>query len=797
MKQRLLIIISVLMMLPLCTNAQRVINRTQLKPATSLKLKQANSMQMNHKTTLQKAVARKAAPALYDASNVYGTHILDCQNFSGFTSSTELNIVGAQGIISLLPDDTSSSNNFEYNVIVNGMKELSGKNLYGYYNQDEGLIYIPVQSLGNSITDFGFSEDYGDVIFTSFICRNGEPAYYGFDMILEVKHDGSLDFYQQDMKEYEQQWGESGLTRTGFYIYLLKDGESQGYWQAGYNGQLYRANATMGYRTSGLDLGASEENTWTDVYRRVHVENLGSEAIVHNFMGLCPIHVTMNQDSTCFVPLGTQVGAMNYENYGYMQLVGCQITEDGKVARDYNKQALNGFYHDNGMEFYKLEYREEYNEETGQYETSSYYVLDDPDYFPYCCVATNEDAEGRAYSKGWCYSLSISYDGDINETGNRLYVPNFYITRGGKAAIPVNMRNNENIVAFQFDVELPAELSLSQTTDEFGAAVNDIFFSDRAKSTHIIGSNYQSDGSLRIIGYSSQNAPFDDFDGTLLTIGVEVPEDLNPGDYTVVLKNVRITNSYGQETVLSDGEFVISVAGTRGDANNDEAVTMGDVVAVLNYVLGKTPDEFNVANADVTGDGNITMGDVVGIVNLVLAQTPSESNKILNMPNVTSTVSMTCEDSKMVVALNNVVDYTAFQMDFTLPVGMTVENIAFAGRATNSHILNYKQLPDGRIRVVGWSSRNSALQGNNGELFTISVKDRGIAGTISIDRILFTTTDGTDHKLLSTEYFGDATGISNVCKDETAQPVYDLQGRRVANKEKGLYIINGKKLLVK
>lgn len=44
----------------------------------------------------------------------------------------------------------------------------------------------------------------------------------------------------------------------------------------------------------------------------------------------------------------------------------------------------------------------------------------------------------------------------------------------------------------------------------------------------------------------------------------------------------------------------------------------------------------------------------------------------------------------------------------------------------------------------------------------------------------------------------DVTGIDNV-KVETSKDniVYDLQGRRVSQPAKGIYIVNGKKVLVK
>ena len=45
----------------------------------------------------------------------------------------------------------------------------------------------------------------------------------------------------------------------------------------------------------------------------------------------------------------------------------------------------------------------------------------------------------------------------------------------------------------------------------------------------------------------------------------------------------------------------------------------------------------------------------------------------------------------------------------------------------------------------------------------------------------------------------DATGISEelIAESEEFAPYYDLQGRRVAQPTKGLYIVNGKKVIIK
>ena len=57
-----------------------------------------------------------------------------------------------------------------------------------------------------------------------------------------------------------------------------------------------------------------------------------------------------------------------------------------------------------------------------------------------------------------------------------------------------------------------------------------------------------------------------------------------------------------------------------GDVNNDGLINMGDVTAVINYVLGKNPTPFNFDNANVKVDEFINMQDVTEIINIILGK---------------------------------------------------------------------------------------------------------------------------------------------------------------------------------
>ena len=68
-----------------------------------------------------------------------------------------------------------------------------------------------------------------------------------------------------------------------------------------------------------------------------------------------------------------------------------------------------------------------------------------------------------------------------------------------------------------------------------------------------------------------------------------------------------------------NGEWVeIERAGKIGDVNSDGIVDVADVVALANYVMGETPEGFNVDVANINGDEIVDVSDVVALANIVM-----------------------------------------------------------------------------------------------------------------------------------------------------------------------------------
>ena len=62
-----------------------------------------------------------------------------------------------------------------------------------------------------------------------------------------------------------------------------------------------------------------------------------------------------------------------------------------------------------------------------------------------------------------------------------------------------------------------------------------------------------------------------------------------------------------------------------GDVNGDGGLSVADVVALVNHVMGNANDNFLIKNADMNGDGTVTITDVTVLVGMILNESQNLS----------------------------------------------------------------------------------------------------------------------------------------------------------------------------
>lgn len=313
------------------------------------------------------------------------------------------------------------------------------------------------------------------------------------------------------------------------------------------------------------------------------------------------------------------------------------------------------------------------------------------------------------------------------------------LSAGSNAYLPVELVNENPVISFQCDIYLPEEMDFfTDDENEF-----DFIWGGRESRRHVLESRRQADGSVRVVGYATDNSAFSGNQGTLFSIPVSLPA--LSGDYEISIRNILVTDKQLTESPLIDVTGTVYVGGlVVGDANSDGRVTVNDAAYASAYILGETFEGFNISAADVIADGNITMADVSEIINIVLGATLNSPAKHAAAARANGYTNPVREGDKMYiddleikagetvtleVKMKNDEPFISFHSEIVLPEGLhfVEEDGEYwvdlaSGRKTRSHTIASRLQPDGRLRVVSYSSNNSAFKGNDGTLFTVEVK---------------------------------------------------------------------------
>ena len=232
----------------------------------------------------------------------------------------------------------------------------------------------------------------------------------------------------------------------------------------------------------------------------------------------------------------------------------------------------------------------------------------------------------------------------------------------------------------------------------------------------------------------------------------EIPETMPAHDVTV-------TGTFEKNIIM-------------GDVNGDGVVNVTDIVATVNYIMEKPSDGFNKEAADLNGDGEINVTDIVKMVTIIMSGDGGSSRRA-------AATSGNLVISGHNIQLRNAENYIAAQFDINLSDGQSISDIVLNG--SSNHDLHWKMIDASTCRVVVYSMTNTAFGVNGDNLFNIFING-GQRATISNELLIKA---------------GNTTGIDAIRKEAEDGKVYDLNGRQVNSPRKGVYIINGRKVLVK
>ena len=447
-------------------------------------------------------------------------------------------------------------------------------------------------------------------------------------------------------------------------------------------------------------------------------------------------------------------------------------------------------------------------------------------------IATVKDGVVRGVGNGKATIIATSTDGTnlsdsaivtvyapVNDT---IVLKDTTTLKNKTIMYPVYLNNEDPICSFQFDVYLPDGMDIA--TNSKGKY--DIQFAGRQEDTHSITSNKISTGAVRVIAFSIANDNFSGKSGALINIPITIG-DVTKGDYNISIRNIVLADASEKEYYCQDANGVIHVNDViMGDANSDGKVSLADVNSTVNYIAEKPSGSFCFAAADMNNNGIINVSDVNAIVNVLAeVKTPASAKKnfLATANEVTTNDKMYCsnitvapgETATLPVNLENSGKYCSFQFDILLPKGITVDStvnqsgkVRYSASLVTSrcvdHSLTSNLIRGNRYRVIVFSLSNTDVEGANGPVVNIKLKAEKDAAegdyTLKMERVVLATADEKEYYPAdseSTVTVSANTGVNSISIDPSSVKVYDLQGRKVNKPTQGVYIINGKKVVIK
>ena len=368
------------------------------------------------------------------------------------------------------------------------------------------------------------------------------------------------------------------------------------------------------------------------------------------------------------------------------------------------------------------------------------------------------------------------------------------INLGHSANLIIGLSNNEKIDGVQFDLTLPAGVSIAK--DNHGEYIAET--TDRSSKLFAQCAKL-GDNLYRIILKSTKRETISNGDKGILRIKLECDQNVTPRAYDLAFTSVSLSRQEGYVSVNEPNDdftcrlTVYKASTIRGDVNGDYEINITDVLVIVDYILGRPNRIFLFSNADMDKNGTVNITDALNVVNIILDRKTSEAPKAAKVSEFDLLRIGSDNTGCHISTVAGIPDITAMQMDVVLPADCRLRAATLTGKASMTHQVMTHELENGRYRVVVFSSKKALLD-TDAAILNLEIEGRG--GLVSAEDIQ--CFDAQNMPILSPDLSAVLTGISPIYADSDGDaPVYNISGQRVSKKQRGINIVNGSKVVVK
>lgn len=215
------------------------------------------------------------------------------------------------------------------------------------------------------------------------------------------------------------------------------------------------------------------------------------------------------------------------------------------------------------------------------------------------------DTENKYYdTRGNIIDLPVVAT-DISALNNAIYADAIETYNEKSIDVQIKLKNANTAASYQFSIEMPDGVWLASDPSLVG---------DR----HDEHSLTREGNTYTVI--SLPGGELSGNDGAVINLNLNVNRDA--GTWPIKITKAVYAMPDGTRIGMPNVTVPITVKDLeKGDANNNQQITIADVVTIVNYIVGSANDSFSKKGADLNNDGIIDISDAQIALNKVLGRT--------------------------------------------------------------------------------------------------------------------------------------------------------------------------------
>ena len=387
---------------------------------------------------------------------------------------------------------------------------------------------------------------------------------------------------------------------------------------------------------------------------------------------------------------------------------------------------------------------------------------------------------------------------DISDNNNLIYIEPFTVASGTQTVVSIKMKNTAEIRGFQFDLYLPEGMTaVKSPKGRIQGALNAGRLPEDDK--HDLTFSEQQDGAIRFLCSSQYDETFTGNDGEIATLQVAVAENMIADDYPIVLKNIKLTETDISKYYLTEKLETTVTVNSAADERLllDEAATeapdnaTGADVRVVRTIAPGNWSTICLPFAMTEEQVKAAFGDGVQLGDFTSWNSVKEGGSVVGI-NVGFTTATAIEANHpyIIKVEEPVTEFTVDGVNISASAEPKVQvGTKAAERGFMYGTYTAKKVPEENVFLSGnkfwYSVGESPIKAFRAYFEFRDVLDAYY--DVAEARITFSL----DGNTLGTTLVNSLEVKSDGVKSE----VYNLNGQRVSKAGKGVYIVNGKKVV--